>query len=258
MTYRILAYHRISIETAPGLEEWAIHPVAFRRQMELLRRLGYRGVSLREMLDSMESGDGQKLIALTFDDGYLDTVETALPILSEFGFRASVYVVPANIGGTASWETEGPDSALASWSQLAQLVDAGWEIGMHSHSHPARLDLLSGPALVREASRGLDTLQKRLRTPVDSFAYPHGHYSDEAIQALKDAGFRHGLTRDAGLVTPTTDRYRLHRYELKRRDTLLEFACMLMTSVLPRRRTTLQRLNPSRLRHIAKRERVEV
>ena len=258
MTHKILAYHRISSEPAPGLEEWAIQPSAFRRQMELLHRLGYRGVSTRELLDSIEKRDGEKLIGLTFDDGYADTVETALPVLSVLGFTATVYVVPSEIGGATNWEGVDSASPLASWTQLSQLVDAGWEIGMHSYSHPPRLDLLSGPELRKEVAEGVDELRTHLQTTVDSFAYPHGHHSNSAVEAIRAAGYRNAVTTIPGAVTSLSDPYRLPRFELKRRDSLLEFACMLMTNFLPRRRATLQRFSPSRLRQFATREHVGV
>ena len=113
--------------------------------MLMLKRLGFRGVSVRTLMESIgDPGDGERLIGITFDDGYLDTVTAALPILDECGFTASVYIVPDYVGGRAEWEQSDSCARLANWDDLARLRDAGWEIGAHSRSHPPRLDLLSG------------------------------------------------------------------------------------------------------------------
>lgn len=248
MKARILAYHRISDQPAPGLETWTIRPAVFRRQVAVLRKLGFRGVSVRELLDTLDSGQSTgKLVGITFDDGYLDTVDEAFPILERAGFTASVYLVPAGIGGETSWEAEGSRSPLADWDDLRKLVDGGWELGMHSRSHPARFDLLTGADLQLEILGGLQHAQEQLATTIDTFAFPHGHFSSEALTRLEEARFRAALTTEAGPVTAETERYRLPRYEIKRRDTLAEFALMMLTGISLRRRATFYRLAPARL-----------
>lgn len=92
---KILAYHRVWEHPNPNLADWAVRPSAFERQMRLLAKLGYQGISLAELLDRFAAGrPADKAIAITFDDGYRDTVEVAAPILARLGFTATVYVVP--------------------------------------------------------------------------------------------------------------------------------------------------------------------
>lgn len=247
MTARILAYHRVCDDPSPGLETWAVARGAFRRQMALLKRLGYRGVTVRELLDRLDTGwPADKLVAITFDDGYRDTVEVAAPILARFGFTATVYIVTGKVGGHAGWDAGGDPAPLAGWDDLARLVEAGWEVGMHTYSHPARLDLLRGPDLEREVSGGLDDARACLGTRIDSFAFPHGNYSRATLAAVRAAGFRAALTVAPGAVTAAAPRFTLPRYEVKRRDTLPEFALTVTTGIAPRRRATLARLLPSR------------
>ena len=245
MSHRILAYHRIADETPPGIENWAVRPAVFHRQMWLLKRLGYRGVSVRDLLDATDGGGGgEKLVGISFDDGYRDTVEEALPIIASFGFKASVYIVPDSVGGRSDWEGDERAVPLASWAELRSLEGAGWEVGMHSRSHPARFDLLTGEDLERQVRGGLRSARDELNTTVETFAYPHGHYSEDVLAAVEAAGFRAGLTTAPGAVTSDTPRFELPRYEIKQRDTLPEFAFMMLTGVLIRRRETLHRLVP--------------
>lgn len=249
MKARLLAYHRVCDETAPGLEDWAVRPAVFRRQMALLKKLGYRGVAVRELMAAIDRGESpEKLVGLSFDDGYLDTIESSLPILDHFGFTASIYVVPDAIGTETKWESEGASTPLANWSDLRKLVAAGWEIGMHSRSHPARFDLLTGMELELEIRSGVIRIEEQLDTRVDTFAYPHGHFSDEALEIIEKAGYRAALTSDAGTVTAESHRFKLPRYEIKRRDTLAEFAFLMLTGIPLRRRATLFRFGPASLR----------
>jgi peptidoglycan/xylan/chitin deacetylase (PgdA/CDA1 family) len=213
--------------------------------MGLLRRLGYRGVSLRELLAQIDSGGpGGRLVALTFDDGYQDTVDVAAPILAEHGFTASVYIVPECVGSKASWDGAAA-APLAGWSDLGMLVDAGWEIGMHSRSHTTALDMLQGLELELEVRGGLENAQERLGTRIDSFAFPYGRYSDDAIACLRSAGYRAAVTSEHGTLRAGMEGFALPRYEIKRRDTLLEFWLIVAAGLPLRRRATLFRFGPT-------------
>jgi peptidoglycan/xylan/chitin deacetylase (PgdA/CDA1 family) len=161
-------------------------------------------------------------------------------------------VVPDAVGGETHWEAPGAAAPLASWSELRKLVDAGWEIGLHSRSHPARLDLLTGPELELEVRGGLQRAPAQLGAAIETFAFPHGHYSDEALALIKRAGYRAALTRDPGVVRAATPRFKLPRYEIKRRDSLLEFAFLMLTGVALRRRSTLLRLFPANLKGLSR------
>ena len=95
---RILFYHRI----ADDRDELAVSPVSFRRQMAYLAGESYRVVDVVEAVDLLERGALRpRTIGLSFDDGYLDVAEHALPTLAGHGFRATVFVAPGVIDGSA-------------------------------------------------------------------------------------------------------------------------------------------------------------
>lgn len=247
MTARILSYHRICDDPIPELAGWAVTVNAFERQMGLLARLGYRGVPVAELLDRIEaSDDTKKLIGLAFDDGYQDTATIAGPVLAGHGFAGTVYVVPAHIGGRAEWDQsgEGPRDPLATWEELATLRDAGWEVGHHSLTHHARLDLLRGARLTAQVTVGRDEIEAQLGVRVQTFAFPHGHHSPAAMAAVRAAGYRAAVSVIPGDLSGNSPRYALPRYEIKRRDTLPEF-WLIATRGLPlRRRATVARILP--------------
>ncbi len=57
-------------------------------------------MSLSELLRAQEQGKARRLVGLTFDDGYGDYVEQALPILQRHGMTSTLYAVAGRIGGT--------------------------------------------------------------------------------------------------------------------------------------------------------------
>src|SRR5260370_37452503 len=112
-----------------------VRPARFEQQMRWLRRRGLRGASVREVLDARASGCGPGLVGLTFDDGYADFAEYALPVLERFGFSATVYVIAGRMGGDNEWDPEGPRKPLLTSQQVRQVADAGIEIGSHGLRH---------------------------------------------------------------------------------------------------------------------------
>lgn len=239
---KILAYHRVWEHPNPNLADWAVRPSAFERQMRLLAKLGYQGISLAELLDRFAAGrPADKAIAITFDDGYRDTVEVAAPILARLGFTATVYVVPDYVGDVTGWDRAagGEMPELATWDELLTLQARGWEIGLHTASHPADLGALTGPDLDREILAARDEVERHSGLPVRTLAYPHGNYSAATIACLESSGLEAAVTVQPGLAAPDSPRFELPRYEIKRRDTLPEFLTTIALGLTPRRRSTV-------------------
>lgn len=230
---RILCYHRVSDDPNPALAEWSVRPSVFRRQMQWLHHHGYQPVTLAALMNAFARGQPlHKAIVITFDDGYLDTVTTAAPILSEFGFPATVFVVPAFVGKTAQWDAEfGGDMApLATWEQVRALRDQGWEIGFHSHTHN---DLTALPLdhLVQDLTEGRRILESALDQEVMSFAYPYGEFSPDVARAVADAGFRVAVTLGSRLATPGAPRFALERVPVMRNTSMASFRLMVKTGL---------------------------
>jgi peptidoglycan/xylan/chitin deacetylase (PgdA/CDA1 family) len=223
----------VSDDPNPALAEWSVRPSVFRRQMQWLHHHGYQPVTLANLIDAFVRGKPlDKAIVITFDDGYLDTVTTAAPILAEFGFPATVFVVPALVGKTAQWDAEfGGDMApLATWEQVRALSDQGWEIGLHSHSHH---DLTALPLndVIQDLTEGRRILENALDREVTSFAYPYGEFSAEVASAVADAGFHVAVTLGSRLATPGAPRFALERVPVMRNTNMASFRLMVKTGL---------------------------
>jgi peptidoglycan/xylan/chitin deacetylase (PgdA/CDA1 family) len=148
---RILFYHRVSDER----DLLAVRPADFKRQMHLLAAEGYSVLDIATAWDRLRGGDAPaRLLALSFDDGYRDFREHALPVLERLDFGATVFVCPGLIDGSASmsWYREQPP--LLSWDEIAALDGELVRFEPHSISHPNLSAIDAAGAGRRYASRG--------------------------------------------------------------------------------------------------------
>jgi peptidoglycan/xylan/chitin deacetylase (PgdA/CDA1 family) len=191
-TVPVLLYHSVSDQPGSGrFAPQVVPPAALQRDLEAIASHGKRGVPVHELLGSLDAGlPLEGLVGLSFDDGFLDFYEVALPILSRFGFRATLYVPTAFVGKSVSW-APGPDARrpTMSWGHLRDCAAAGTEIGSHGVSH-VPLDVLAPSEAMAELTRSRQQLEDELGVPVQSLAYPHGYASPRLARRVRDAGYR--------------------------------------------------------------------
>ena len=196
MPVPILMYH--NIDRAPKgvkLRGLYVSPERFRRQMALLYRFGYQGLSMSAALPYIRGEAKGKVVAITFDDGYRDNLENALPVLQHYGFTATCYMVSAALGADNAWDAAelGVHKPLMSAKELRQWQAAGMEVGAHSRHHP-RLPDLTEADLLNEMTGSRQDLEKLLAVPVTQFCYPYGAAGQREREAAKQAGFLAAVT----------------------------------------------------------------
>jgi peptidoglycan/xylan/chitin deacetylase (PgdA/CDA1 family) len=185
----VLMYHSVSPSGEADPHRIRVHPARLDRHLTLLRRLGLRGVSLSEVLDAQRSGETAGLVGLTFDDGYADFVEHAMPVLARHGMSATVYVVAGRLAGHNTWDS-GPQLDLVDAEQVRAIAAAGHEVGSHTLTH-ARLPGASPATLAREVSDSKHVLEDVLQSQVAGFCYPWGDFDAAAADAARAAGYDH-------------------------------------------------------------------
>src|SRR5690606_9115710 len=104
----ILMYHQIGQPAPQGspYSSLVVHPADFRRQLTWLRRVGDRGLSMRDLMPYVNGQRHGKVVGITFDDGYRNVYQNALPVLAEQGFTATNYFVARQLGGGNVWDRE--------------------------------------------------------------------------------------------------------------------------------------------------------
>jgi peptidoglycan/xylan/chitin deacetylase (PgdA/CDA1 family) len=189
-----------------------VSPESFERQLWTLHRIGLRGVSTSEGIARLLNGTARGCVVLTFDDGYVDTLTMAAPLIKRYGFSATCYVVSGAVGTYNRWDAEQlqETKSLMSREQIDQWLAAGMELGSHSCSH-ARLLELSRDAAQYEIADSRAALRKMFGVPVEHFAYPFGHFAAESVELVRRAGYVSAVTVLPGLMRASDDRFRLPR-----------------------------------------------
>jgi peptidoglycan/xylan/chitin deacetylase (PgdA/CDA1 family) len=182
----VLMYHGVA-DVAEDPNQLCVTPGRFAEQMATLQRLGLRGVGVAALVDAMRAGRPRGLVGITFDDGYASVLEAAVPELRRRGFTATVFVISGRLGGTNAWD-HGPSWPLLSASQVAEVANAGLEIGSHGATH-VRLAGLAAAQLEAEVSGSRTRLGGLIGAAVRGFAYPYGSMDAAARRAVRDAGY---------------------------------------------------------------------
>jgi peptidoglycan/xylan/chitin deacetylase (PgdA/CDA1 family) len=189
--------------------------------MRLLHRLGIRGVSVRELLDCPGGAARGPRVGLTFDDGYQDFLTGALPVLTRYGFTATVFVVAGGLGGANHWDyPAGPRKPLLTPRQVREVVQAGMEIGSHGLRH-VRLLTLPGPQLREEVEHSRQVLARLTGREVAGFCYPYGAAGAREVAAVRAAGYGYGCI---GPPTELACRHALQRIYVGDRDNAARLA----------------------------------
>jgi len=188
----VLMYHSISTSSAPAFSRFVVRPDALRSHLDLLAEAGYQTITAAALAEarSHRSHLPDRAVVLTFDDAFEDFHSAALPLLTEHGFTATLFVPTAYVGATARWlrGCDEHDRPVLSWSALHEVAAAGIEIGAHSHMH-SQLDRVPGSYANADAQCCRGVLEDALGTRIAGFAYPFGYWNRRARDAVRAAGF---------------------------------------------------------------------
>jgi peptidoglycan/xylan/chitin deacetylase (PgdA/CDA1 family) len=204
----VLMYHAVGRPSDKRFRPWVVSPSLLEEHLAALVESGYELVGTTEWAAQKEE---RKYAVLTFDDGYVDFIENALPILTAHRARATAYVVTAYIGDRAHWlpfhcERLRP---LMSWEDLRTIRDSGVEVGSHGNRH-LELDVVSPRVAEIDILRSLATLQQNGFSP-QSFCYPFGYASRRTRDIVAKAGFTTSCIVGRGLAEPCRDLLRIRR-----------------------------------------------
>jgi peptidoglycan/xylan/chitin deacetylase (PgdA/CDA1 family) len=215
----ILMFHSVS-EAPPRARTPSLYlsPERFRAYLGHIARLGFRGVSMGQASRRWLGGGGdtkarERLVVLTFDDGFADNYEEALPILQEYGFTATCYVATDYLGGHNEWDADvlGIHTPMMTRHQLRAWRDAGMEVGAHTRSHCDLSADADGVTLREEIGGSKADLEDLLGSAIDHFSYPFGRYHAAAVAAVREAGFSTAVTVRDRRARATDDRFELPR-----------------------------------------------
>ncbi len=222
----ILVYHQIAKAPAKGAPFRVLYvsPNAFARQMALLKMLGYQGLSMTDLQPYLKGEKTGKVVGITFDDGYLNNLTHALPVLQKHGFTSTCYVVDGLLGQTNAWDEKIgiAQTPLMNTEQLKQWQAGGQEVGAHTHEH---VDLLAISELAawKQIANSKPALQNLLGQPVNHFCYPYGKFDKRHEVMAKQAKYQTATTTARGRVQAATNMLTLPRVPVTRTTMLPTF-----------------------------------
>lgn len=200
----VLVYHQIDSAPPKGrpFRSLVVSPSTFARQMRLLKWLGYTGLSMTGLQPYLSGDLVGKVVGITFDDGYLNNLTYALPVLMRHGFSSTCYAVSSLLGKTNVWDAGVgiAQTPLMNEVQLRQWVAGGQEVGSHTQSHINLLDA-DDAACQTEIAQGQAALDAVVNGPITHFCYPFGRYAPRHVDMVNAQGF---------VTATTTQRSRCH------------------------------------------------
>lgn len=197
----VLAYHGVGSTTVDDRWGLLIEPERLRGHVVGLKRLGYRFVTAEQLVD--ESGTGRPAratAALTFDDGWLNGLTVATPLLHELGVPGTFYVNPGS-WGAVHHDVGAPDGQLVDRAQTRMLADQGMAIGAHGMTH---VDLrgLDDANLETNLKSCRSEIEAATGTPCRTFAYPYGAWDERVEAAVAAAGYALAFAWETGPWRP--------------------------------------------------------
>lgn len=222
----ILMYHAFS-DVNERASRFVVPVELLAQQLEWLKNHDYQFISLQEYVRCLRQHrlPPARAVIVTLDDGYTDNLSLALPVLKQYGVPATLFVVSHKVGQVNDWDntSELHGRALLDWSELKIMAHAGIEIGAHSRTHAAMVNL-SEQQVYDQISGSRAELARALEIPILLFAYPYGESNDQVQAVAERAGLLGSCTVKRGLNTIATPPQELRRIEIRGTDSLREFA----------------------------------
>ncbi len=211
----ILCYHSIS-ESKDN--ELLLSPEKFKSQLKYLKDNGYTPITMDELYNFLKNNKSipEKSVVITFDDGYRDNYTTAFPILKEFGFKATVYVI-SNFVENDLYMTK---------AQIKEMSDWGIDIESHTDNHEdlSKLTLDQQYETMKKSKEQLETI---LSKKVDYIAYPFGKFNVNTRKVAEKAGYKLGFSLAGGLADKGDNAYNIDRLYISNNYTIDEFITKL-------------------------------
>lgn len=206
----ILMYHYVS-ELPPNADDLRVNltlsPRLFESHLQYFQANNYTTISLQEMHDALLYGEPlpPKPVILTFDDGYLDHYTIVFPLLKQYGFTGTFFIITQFID-------EGSVGYL-NWEQIREMSAHGMAMEAHTKTHP---DLRNRDVdyLVYQIMGSLETLDANLDLDARMFAYPAGRYDDATLKLISTTPIRRAVTTQHGALHTSDNWFEVPRLRI--------------------------------------------
>lgn len=188
----VIFYHRVADEDQ---NPWTISRQAFEQQISWFQD-NFDLVDLEECQRRIQSGQNQRpTLSITFDDGYAENCEFALPLLIERRIPCTYFVTTEHTTQQKPFPHDverGKPLPTNSIASLLAMDIAGIEIGAHTRTHANIGEIKCENQLVDEVIAASVEMESIIGRKMRYFAFPfgqHNHLNRNAFAMLKEAGF---------------------------------------------------------------------
>jgi peptidoglycan/xylan/chitin deacetylase (PgdA/CDA1 family) len=233
----ILAYHAIDdLREDRRLAEYGVPGELFDEHLATLAADGWEFVDLDAVL-AAQRGEGQlppRALLISFDDAYVDLLDTGCPILERHGAPGLVFAVTDQIGGTNAWDTAkgAGELALLDAEGLRAVAARGVEVGAHTATH-CNLPTVPAAQLEAELSGCADGIEAIGLPRPRAFSYPYGEWTPALAAAVREAGYETAFTVEWGAQEAGTDPFAVPRVEVHASDTPAKLKLKLQAATWP-------------------------
>ena len=194
----VLNYHKVD-----NLDiSLAVLPADFAAQMKYLAENNFHTIDIETFYAGL-SGETQlpeNPVLITFDDGYKDNYTNALPILKQYGLKATVFVISDFVGR----------KDYMTWDELREMRESGVSIQSHTATHASLTDL-TDEQLKKELTESKQKIESEIKDEVNFIAYPTGAYNLHIAGLVKSAGYKAAFTVKYGNVDGHSNFYAVER-----------------------------------------------
>ena len=223
----VIMYHRvINNPENEGVYGTYIYEDMFKKHLQYLKDKNYTVITFKD-LDKIgwrkRFEKDRKYIILTFDDGYKDNYDLAFPILKEFNFKATIFLMGSLTYN--EWDVKAGGErkfSLMSVEMIKEMQDYGIEFGAHTFNHP-KINTLSNEEIEHQIVDVKKPLEEKIGKEIITFAYPYGILNDYAKEMAKKADYTFALATDSGSVCLSDDLYQIRRIAIFPNTNLFSF-----------------------------------
>jgi len=212
-TVAVLAYHSVAAATTRSFASLTVVPALFEEHLAALREQRLAVIPFRDVPVALAAG--RDAVTISIDDGFADAGQNAAPALLSHRLPATLFIPSGYVGGSSRWlRGEDGNRLMLSWASLADLAQAGFEIGSHGRMHLAA-DVNPHALVRRDARASMLELEDHLGREVRSFAYPFGYHAASGRSAVREAGFAQACAVGDLAARADDDRWALPRIQVR-------------------------------------------
>ncbi len=212
----VLMYHSVKSEQRSQFE----------RHLNEILKLGHVVSADTNSLNNLKNN-----IAVTFDDGFQNILNNALPLMQQKKIPATIFIPTGYLGKKPGWINNPLDSnaneLLMTEEQLKALPNNLIAIGSHTVSHQ-HLKGVKRDTLIRELIDSKSKLESLLCEQITLLSLPYGSFDKKHTELYKEVGYKRIFLNIPTFPASKTDSYVIGRISVSFDDWLIEYRLKLL------------------------------